>query len=218
MEITGITDPVPAAHAAAYSAASYASQDNERELQAILGRLGGSIAGWRVLDLGGGPGQFSSLLAKAGGEVVWHDISPTYCDLAQRWCEKHNVRVEFQLGTLEDLGRYSDGSFNLVFSRVCWYYASKERHLYEQVRRILKPGGYAWIHTSGRGTIGMIKNPATRAIYGDLYALHEITGIKLAHVPARGARLHRWFFASGDFECRHFEEADRNVKLLGRRR
>jgi 2-polyprenyl-3-methyl-5-hydroxy-6-metoxy-1,4-benzoquinol methylase len=212
-------DPVPRDYAQRYAQSSYDQLPEAKlELRELLGLLGGCIEGWRVLDLGGGPGHFSALLAEAGAEVTWHDISLTYRTLAQEWCRNASVRVNFEIGHLDDLSRYPPGSFDLIFCRLCWYYADDELRFYRRIRALVKPGRYGWVRTHNLKLMDRQQNPLIRWAFYGLYGLHEITGLKLAHVPARATRLRRWFFDSGDYDQIFFEEKGASIKLLGVRR
>src|SRR5262245_15306759 len=69
-------DPIPSSYAASY--AELAWHERSPKIVQDLESLLGGLAGKSVLDLGGGPGQYSILFAQHGADVTWHDISREY--------------------------------------------------------------------------------------------------------------------------------------------
>jgi SAM-dependent methyltransferase len=106
-------------------------------------RLGG-FAGKRVLDLGGGPGQYSVLFAQRGADVTWHDVSREYEGITRERAAAAGVSLRFSLGYLED-ARHLREQFDLVFCRVCWYYARSDRAFSGLLYSLIKPGGIGYI-------------------------------------------------------------------------
>jgi len=74
-------DPVPADYAQQYAEAVWRQVD-EAWLDVLARRIGG-FEGKEVLDLGGGPGQYSVAFAKRGASVTWLDVSRNYMRIAQ---------------------------------------------------------------------------------------------------------------------------------------
>ena len=70
-------DPVPASHAAVYAPFAWAHVRDEGVIDRIEDAMG-RVAGKKVLDLGGGPGQYSVAFARRGANVTWHDVSAVY--------------------------------------------------------------------------------------------------------------------------------------------
>ena len=63
-------DPISPEYAREY--ADFASSRIDITLVDHLERQVGGLSGKRVLDLGGGPGQYSVLFAERGADVTWH--------------------------------------------------------------------------------------------------------------------------------------------------
>jgi SAM-dependent methyltransferase len=102
--------------------------------------LGGSPA--RVLDLGCGPGFYSTRLAKLGHTCVGIDFSPASISHAQALAEKEGLACEFRLedlleadfGSGFDLALFVYGEFN-AFQR------AEAESLLAEVRSALSPSG-----------------------------------------------------------------------------
>jgi 2-polyprenyl-3-methyl-5-hydroxy-6-metoxy-1,4-benzoquinol methylase len=136
-------DPIPPDYAHTYSELAWSEQ--KPRVVEELDRLTGGLLGKRVLDLGGGPGQYSVLFAERGAQVTWHDISREYLSIARSHADSNGVEVDFSLGYLEDAERFRAEPFDLVFCRVCWYYARNDRRFAKLLYSLVKPGGIAYI-------------------------------------------------------------------------
>jgi len=141
-------DPISSEYAERYSALESACLDT-RVIQR-LSDLAGGLNGKRVLDLGGGPGQYSVLFAKSGADVVWHDVSRQYEKIARQRAQLNECKVEFSLGYLEDASKFRANSFDLLFCRICWLYSRGDRSFAKLIYRLVKPGGIGHIqcHTA----------------------------------------------------------------------
>jgi SAM-dependent methyltransferase len=135
-------------------------QYGDREWQGVnetllddLDKWLGGFAGKRVLDLGGGPGQYSAAFARRGAEVTWHDVSRGYRDMARVRIQDLGLaeRVRFSLGYLEEAPALLGSRFDLVFNRLCWYYCMSDAAFARVVYRLVTPGGWAYVDTNHSG-------------------------------------------------------------------
>ncbi len=172
-------DPIPGDYARSYSDMAWG--ERRPELIDQLADLLGGLQGKRVLDLGGGPGQYSVMFAQRGARVTWHDVSRTYLAIARNRAEAARVVIDFSLGYLEDAKRFSNQPFDLVFNRVCWYYARGDRHFSRLVYSLVKPGGVAYVECN---TPEFSHPEGWRKVQ---YWLNEHLWIKVGHpVPPHG--------------------------------
>lgn len=106
--------------------------------------------GKRILDLGGGPGQYSIAFAKRGASVTWHDVSRTYRNMAQDKAIEFAVldKIKFSLGYLDEAPLLLEESFDLVFNRICWSYGFSDRSFADVVYRMVSPGGFGYVDTN----------------------------------------------------------------------
>jgi len=138
-------DPVRREYAETYAARECGNVD-----VALIDQLEQWIGGLRdkrVLDLGGGPGQYSVAFAQRGALVTWHDVSRNYLRIARQHADRAGIELQFSLGYLDDAGTLGDHPFDLVFNRVCWYYCKNDRSFAKLVYALIKPGGAGYIDT-----------------------------------------------------------------------
>jgi SAM-dependent methyltransferase len=142
-------DPVTSGYASSY--AEYAwNECSPKLIEDLEIRLGG-FAGKGVLDLGGGPGQYSVLFAQKGADVTWHDVSREYESIARERAAAAGVTLRLSLGYLEDSRRFREQQFDLVFCRVCWCYARSDSAFSRLVYSLIKPGGVGYIECNTPG-------------------------------------------------------------------
>ena len=139
-------DPISAAYADQYAESAW-REDCEQCLARLEEMMGG-LAGKRVLDLGGGAGQYSILLAKKGAQVTWHDVSRRYRAIAQRRAADARVSVQFSLGYLESAKYLAPVPFDLLFCRLCWRYCRNDRKFAALVYSLVRPGGWGYVESN----------------------------------------------------------------------
>jgi SAM-dependent methyltransferase len=176
-------DPVPPAYAEQYATSEWSKLD-ENLVQRLGERIGG-FEGKRVLDLGGGPGQFSVAFAKRGAQVTWHDVSRTYLGIAQRHARMAGVAIAFSLGYLEEAERFTEVPFDLVFNRICWYYCMNDSRFARLVVSLVRKGGSGYVDC----------NPAeSQEVHGRRripYWLNNAFGLKVGHPFPPHGRIER---------------------------
>ena len=136
-------DPIPSSYASSY--AEFAWNGRCPEVVYDLASRAGGLAGKRVLDLGGGPGQYSILFAQHGADVTWHDVSHEYESITRQRAAIARVSMSYSLGYLEDARRFVTAPFDLVFCRVCWYYSRSDRVFARLLYSLIKPGGVGYV-------------------------------------------------------------------------
>lgn len=140
-------DPVPKAHVASYGAGQWNTPIDEKMLDHLEHWTGG-LAGKTVIDLGGGPGQYSVAFAKRGALVTWHDVSKTYMDYSKEKASQHGVKIAQSLGYMDDAPDLIKNPFDVVFNRICWNYGTTDASFARTVYRLTKPGGIIYIDTA----------------------------------------------------------------------
>lgn len=143
-------DPITVQHSENYGSCEWKQGANEA-LMDELDRWVGGLKGKRVLDLGGGPGQYTIAFAKKGADVTWHDVSRTYRNMVKQKAQDHGVHVHFSLGYLDEAHRLLFEPFDLVFNRLCWYYCFSDYSFADVVFKLVKPGGVGYIDTNTSG-------------------------------------------------------------------
>jgi len=189
--IAGGFDPVALGHAQWYTKTEW-DIFNPVMVDVLEEKLGG-FAGKRILDLGGGPGQFAIEFAKRGGEVTWHDVSRNYQSIVQDLARAHGVEIRFSLGYLEEAIRLRDEPFDLVFNRICWIFCAKDSEFARIIHELIRPGGWGYINSD-------YWVPAMGAFDQFRSAVNAYMGLKLGHVVPPAGRLERLFRSFGDLE------------------
>ena len=99
-----------------------------------------------LLVVGCGDGNEAAVLATMlGAEAVGIDIKNDFDAEAAR-------RAELRVGDAESLD-FGDSSFDLVYSYHALEHIGRPRAALEEMRRVLKPGGGAWIGTPNRSRV-----------------------------------------------------------------
>jgi len=100
------------------------------------------VRGKRVLVLGCGGGQDCVALDKMGAIAVGIDQSAKQIDYARKYAARHDaLNASFVEGTVEDLSRFDDASFDMAVSAHMLNYVERIEDTLRETARVLKPGG-----------------------------------------------------------------------------
>ena len=94
----------------------------------------------KVLDLGCGPGFLSILLSKQGCQVTGIDYSNQMLEEAKHNAKENNVHTDFKKMDVQEL-TFDDESFDFVITRNVTWNLEKPKQAYQEIYRVLKPGG-----------------------------------------------------------------------------
>ena len=97
-----------------------------------------------ILDIGGGPGQYSVHFARQGHPVTLLDLSGENVRFAKKKARQYGVKITALEGNALDLSRFPDDSFDNVFLMGPLYHLMEKENRIRAVReakRVLKPGG-----------------------------------------------------------------------------
>ena len=107
----------------------------------------------RLLDLGTGPGYLPFEIAKKAPSVtvVGIDLSRPFIRIARKKARLAGLehRVRFEVGNATKL-RFEDESFDRVISTGMLHMLRDPDKMFLECRRVLKPGGQAWIYDPAR--------------------------------------------------------------------
>lgn len=178
-------DPVPLQHAIQYGEAEWKKVNYVliNELEKYIGGLSGK----RILDLGGGPGQYSVAFAKRGAVVTWYDISHIYKAFAEEKAKNMGCNINFYIGYLDEANILLKESYDLVFNRICWNYSISDKSFADIVFRLVRPGGLGYIDTNHSGCKRELLSMAPRFRTW----LNDSLAIKIGHpFPPHGRLAH----------------------------
>ena len=110
-----------------------------------------------ILDVGCGSGRHVVQLAKQGFRSLGLDISPTALSLAQAWMRQEGHEASFALADTRQPLPFRDGSVEGVLSTQVIHHAriTAVRKAIREIRRVLEPGGLAFVTVSGRKDAGL---------------------------------------------------------------
>ena len=101
----------------------------------------GNLRGRKVLCLAGAGGLQAPLLACAGAEVTVLDLSEKMLDKDREIAAREGLSIRIEHGNMCDLGRFEDGSFDLVLNPPSLFYVPDVMPVFREVYRVLKSGG-----------------------------------------------------------------------------
>ncbi|MCL2371309.1 methyltransferase domain-containing protein [Candidatus Saccharibacteria bacterium] len=111
---------------------------NESDVMYQVDKIASLIKpGDSILELGFGQGANLFALAED-----YKDVDFTGVDLFPTYKKNSHENVKLLKQNYEDLSRFSDESFDVVFAIETLVHSSHKEKIFKQVNRILKPGGY----------------------------------------------------------------------------
>lgn len=119
----------------------------DRQLRRLLARLQqdgwlrDELQGRRVLCLAAGGGKHGILYALAGAEVTVVDLSGEMLALDRQLAARHRLVIRTVQTSMEDLSMFPPASFQVVVQPVSTCYVPRVQRVFEQVARVLEPGG-----------------------------------------------------------------------------
>jgi len=149
--------------AAAYDRASDSQYESGLQLIALMGICEGD----HVLDVGCGTGRLALYVAGVvwpSGRVFGLDPSPHRVQVAgDKPGGPAAGNVAFGQGIAEELGRFSDASFDAVYFNAVFHWVGDKKAALREAYRVLKPGGTVGITTGSRGGPSTIRDVARAA-------------------------------------------------------
>jgi len=124
-----------------------------------------NIKSGRVLDMGCGSGRYSIALASLGAKNVYGiDFQGKAFRAAQDFCKENKIPVTFQEGNVLELP-FEDEYFDFVFCNGVIHHSSSMEKGLQEIYRVLKPSGNAFLFVYGAG--GFFWN--TRAVMRNIF-------------------------------------------------
>ncbi len=115
----------------------------------FLHHLKAAVAkGDRVLDVGCGAGRYTRRLIELGADVTAFDLSKGQLDLCR---ERAPGAVDYALGTVTDLSRYADDSFDVTvcIGGAISYTFERDHEAMAELARVTAPGGRVVLSVMG---------------------------------------------------------------------
>ena len=103
-----------------------------------------TFAGKRVLNVACGTGELNLFLASCGCDVVAFDFSPKSVEYAREMARINGLSDKIQVDEMDIRHlSYEDSSFDVVTGEAALHHVIKYDNCFEQMYRVLKPGGVA---------------------------------------------------------------------------
>jgi MPBQ/MSBQ methyltransferase len=118
-----------------------------------LAELAGIQPGWHVLDVGGGLGGSARLLAsRFRCQVTVLEVTREFVQVGAWLSERMDLAglVHFRHGTAVDMP-FDDGRFDAVWTQHSTMHIEDKRRLFEEIHRVLRPGGRLALHEVAAG-------------------------------------------------------------------
>jgi SAM-dependent methyltransferase len=100
-----------------------------------------SLGGLEVLCLAAGGGKHGPLYAAAGARVTVVDLSGAMLELDRRVARERRLDLEIVQTSMDELGMFPAGRFDLVIHPVSTCYLPDVRPVFAAVARVTRPGG-----------------------------------------------------------------------------
>jgi ubiquinone/menaquinone biosynthesis C-methylase UbiE len=110
----------------------------------------GIMLGPTALDIGCGKGRNALFLALHGFQVAAFDIVEEAISTLKKRAEEAGVKIAAHVGAMDELWPYSDNFFDLIVDDTASMSIGYESGIFvcrEEMRRVLKPGGYVVIYS-----------------------------------------------------------------------
>jgi ubiquinone/menaquinone biosynthesis C-methylase UbiE len=111
-------------------------------LRRLFAQLQGSSG--RLLEIGCGIGVDSIQLSRCGFHVTGLDLTDSAIEVARQFADTRGVEVDFDVGNGEQL-EFDDETFDAVYSFGVLHHTPAIESAVAEVRRVLKPGGTAYV-------------------------------------------------------------------------
>lgn len=142
----------------------------EESLQLLRRRLpqdfiAESVLGKNVLDMGCGSGRYSIALACAGAQkVVGVDFQAKAFLHAKKWCKEQGQPVQFVAGDILEMP-IKDRFFDFIFCNGVLHHTRSIQKGLEELSRVLKPSGKAFLYIYAAGGIFWRTREVLRGIF-----------------------------------------------------
>ena len=189
-------DPVSHQYAQNYAQKVWQEDDLTEEYLSSVIKVIGPVEGRRLLDLGGGPGQYSVRFAQKGADVTWHDVSRNYQTIVTSKAAEKEVSLHTSLGYLEDARCFLDSPFDVVFVRGCWQYCMNDAQFASLVYQLAKPN--SWVVVWGNNSRIVQKSDAAFSLRSRFsHLLNDWTGVKIGHPYPPAGKIAQLFTELG---------------------
>ncbi len=153
-----LVERIPGLFASLYEKAS--RMVKESYYRRLAGEIAALLKTGKILDLGTGPGYLPLEIAGISPSitVVGLELSPKLIEMAKQNALQAGVadRVHFKVGSAARLP-FEDKAFDMVISTGMLHMVRDPVTIFQEIYRVLKPGGRGWILDPARVSSGIDK-------------------------------------------------------------
>ena len=142
----------------------------DESLKLLRGRLServikNDISGKEVLDMGCGSGRYSLALSSAGAKkVIGADYNKKSFEVVRKYCEENKRHIQFEEVNFLDLP-FEDQYFDFVFCNGTIHHSRSILKSLEELKRVLKKEGKAFIYIYAKNGIFWDTRVAMRKLF-----------------------------------------------------
>ena len=108
-------------------------------------------AGKKVLEIGCGQGTDLLQYAKSGSKVFGTDLTEAAIKKTKQMFLVYGIDADLRVCNAEDLKCFEDNSFDIVYSFGVIHHTPETQKCIDDIRRVLKPGGKAFVMIYAKG-------------------------------------------------------------------
>jgi ubiquinone/menaquinone biosynthesis C-methylase UbiE len=194
----------------------------ESYYRVLAEEISGLLVEGSILDLGTGPGFLPIEIAKLspGITIMGLDLSSELLKMAEKKAYAAGVsdRVHFRLGSAA-LVPFEDNRFDLVLSTGMLHMVKDPLKVFQEIHRVLKPGGQALILDPARVSSGIDKKKWKASLTGKEKIMLRVFHLFSRIHPGRSyhqAELEE-ILARTEFREKQVEEQGKEIKILLRK-
>ena len=140
-----------------FSASAYTERIERYDQRLAFNKLNsGFFNDMQIIDMGCGHGNFAHALLNAGAKFVlgidFGEQTIAYAQAAQIRLKIPSSQLSFSVASVYAVPQ-PDGIFDAAVQNGVFHHLAHEDRAYQEMFRLLKPGGWAWIYTEGAGSI-----------------------------------------------------------------
>jgi 2-polyprenyl-3-methyl-5-hydroxy-6-metoxy-1,4-benzoquinol methylase len=209
-------DPISKSYAKKYFEETYGSK---RRLDATLISLlkqYKTLTDAEIVDLGGGPGHYSLILAKEGAKVHYHDISHNFIKLAVEKAENEGYSFTYTIDYIDHV----KGPYDVIFNRGAFNYCFDDKKFVQILYNELKSEGiYFGILVNENQSFRKEKTPwlSKQTLFKIQFWLNDKLNIKIGHPFTSKKKIEKIFRASA-FEILKLEDYGIQTIVIARKR
>lgn len=169
-----------------FDAAEALRYEYHYHLQPQFDRIAAEFPGGKLLEVGCSMGNDTIQLARRGMQVAGVDLTEAGIDLIRKRFALYGMDGEFRVADAETLP-FAHATFDVVYSFGVLHHTPDTAGAIEEVRRVLKPGGKAFIMLYNTRSLNWLAHRLTGVPYDG--SRHDPCPVEKSYFPAEARRF-----------------------------